>query len=351
MTAPKFIDKNEPINMSQPSFAGGLASARRSASPRWESEAAELLLRKECQNLLKKRLREPIEKLLLELTGVRLDVIWHQPWHAHNHKSQAPLLCCPAEPTQRNQNRKLPGACTACLEELRKKFAQPSRREHRFVGPCGLTSFCISFNLGNASPLLTLRLQAQHESEDSARDPAAFATAFEHAVALLRLIHQDFEMTLQACMARAAADRLEHRVRILEMENTELRQQVSAGHAERTTAPVHQAADSRKEHLVQEMVAYAHRHFHRPMGLGEVAAALKMNASYLCDIFSRHADVTFHQYLVGLRMAKAKQLLLDPSRQICEVACAVGYASANQFRQAFKAHAGVPPSSWRYARP
>jgi AraC-like DNA-binding protein len=349
MTAPKSHHNDEPIDMSQPSFEANLASSRRSASSRCESEAAELLLRKECQDLLKERLSEPIEKLLLELTGVRLDVIWHQPWYAH--KSQAPPVCCPAERTERHHNRKPPGACAACLEELRKTFAQSSRKEHRFVGACGLMSFCISLNLGNASPLLTLWLQAQNEHEDSAADPAAFATAFEHAVALLRLIHQDLEMALQACTARAAADRLEHRVRILAMENTELRQQVSAPQLERTTTPVHQAADSRKEHLVQAMIAYAHRHFHRPMSLGEVAAALKMNASYLCDIFSRHADVTFHQYLIGLRMAKAKQLLLDPNRQICEVACSVGYASANQFRQAFKAHAGVPPSSWRYARP
>ena len=83
------------------------------------------------------------------------------------------------------------------------------------------------------------------------------------------------------------------------------------------------------------------------MSLCVVATALEMNAAYLCHLFSRTLGVTFHQYLTELRMAKAKELLLDPHRRVCDVASAVGYASSDQFRHAFKTHAGIPPSAWR----
>ena len=95
------------------------------------------------------------------------------------------------------------------------------------------------------------------------------------------------------------------------------------------------------------MLDYLHAHYHRPLQLGEVATALKMNACYLSSLFSQILGITFHQYLNELRMAKAKDLLRDPARHACEVAFAVGYASAGQFWRVFKAHNGLSPCRWR----
>jgi two-component system response regulator YesN len=94
-------------------------------------------------------------------------------------------------------------------------------------------------------------------------------------------------------------------------------------------------------------MTYVQQHYHRPMSLGDVAAALKMNAAYLSSLFSVTAGVTFHKYLEGVRLSKARELLRNSHNRVCEVACAVGYASADQFRHAFKVSVGVPPSTWR----
>jgi two-component system response regulator YesN len=110
------------------------------------------------------------------------------------------------------------------------------------------------------------------------------------------------------------------------------------------------ASDSHAQQIVQEMMAYVQQHYLRPMSLGDVAAALKINAAYLSGLFSATAGVTFHKHLEGVRLSKARELLRNPHNRVCEVACAVGYGSANQFRHAFKASAGVPPSAWRWAR-
>lgn len=48
-----------------------------------------------------------------------------------------------------------------------------------------------------------------------------------------------------------------------------------------------------------------------------------------------------------VRLIRAKELLGDPARSVCDVAYAVGYTDAHCFRQAFKAHTGCAPSIWR----
>ena len=46
-------------------------------------------------------------------------------------------------------------------------------------------------------------------------------------------------------------------------------------------------------------------------------------------------------------MEKAQELLGNPARGISDVACAVGYASENRFRIAFKKATGLAPRIWR----
>ena len=72
-----------------------------------------------------------------------------------------------------------------------------------------------------------------------------------------------------------------------------------------------------------------------------------MNAAYLSAIFSREVGVSFKAHLTATRLERAKALLGDPTRATAEVAYAVGYASENRFRAAFKQATGLPPKLWR----
>ena len=84
----------------------------------------------------------------------------------------------------------------------------------------------------------------------------------------------------------------------------------------------------RQQHIVQRMLDYLQSHYYRPIQLGDLAGASKMNACYLFSLFSAKTGVTCHRYLEELRMTKAKELLADPVVFIGEVACATGYTSA-----------------------
>ena len=64
-------------------------------------------------------------------------------------------------------------------------------------------------------------------------------------------------------------------------------------------------------------------------------------------LFSHATGITFHHFVEGVRLARAKGLLRNPRCCVCEAACAVGYASADAFRHAFKAREGLAPTAWR----
>ena len=333
--------------------AMGLFRTRHSAARQTDSGLlpdpglTQMLYFKKCQDLVKSRLSGHIENLFVETTGLRLHVEFHRPQDFANPRKGVAL--CQAVPRKRNLNgdRELHPDCRACLRRGWTVGTQPALEVRRFVGRCGLTTACVHVHAGNATfPLLTLMVQAQVKNGEAVRRPAVSARDFDQAVALLRLTGRKLTAVLQTQVAHNQLESVQKRLQILEAENTCLRKGAHRRAPEMSRPSNHQSLDSRAEHLAQEMVTYVHQHYHRPMSLGQVAAALKMNSSYLSTLFSHTVGMTFHHYLTGVRMAKAKKLLLDPLRRVCEVACAVGYASADQFRHAFKAYAGVPPSAW-----
>ena len=85
----------------------------------------------------------------------------------------------------------------------------------------------------------------------------------------------------------------------------------------------------------------------KPITLQHYARELGMNAAYVSALFSRAMGVPFKTYLTRLRLRKAKELLGDPAKTVSEVAYAVGYASENRFRLAFKKAIGLCPRLWR----
>jgi AraC-like DNA-binding protein len=75
-------------------------------------------------------------------------------------------------------------------------------------------------------------------------------------------------------------------------------------------------------------------------------AALSRSAFF--EHFKRTVGMPPMDYLLGWRMAVAKDLLRRQGLGVTEVALRVGYGSASTFSTAFSRHVGQPPS--RYAR-
>lgn len=308
--------------------------------------AGQLISLRKCQDLLGQRLRGPTENLFHQLTGLRLHAVWHQPLKPHKPLDAVEL--CPAARTKDEATDRPSAACRVCSQRFRAVVKSPALEEWRFVGQCGLTNVCAHIVAeGAGCPAVTLVLQAPIKRRGPATSGGVRARDFDRAARLLWLIHQNLTAGLQALIARNELKDSQRRLTVLKAENARLRKRVPRRDPGCPEAPRHPSFGRRAEHVVEEVIAYVHQHYQDPMSLCAVADALRMNASYLSSLFSQTAGIPFHQYLEEVRMARARELLRDPCHRISEVACAVGYAGADQFRHAFKAHAGVPPSAWR----
>ena len=104
--------------------------------------------------------------------------------------------------------------------------------------------------------------------------------------------------------------------------------------------------------LADERLAVAlrcmHEHPTQSWTVAQLAKEAALSRSAFFERFSRAVGVAPMEYLLGWRMAMAKNLFQRNEASVAEVAERVGYRSASAFSVAFARFVGVPPT--RYAR-
>ncbi|WP_283171344.1 helix-turn-helix domain-containing protein [Curtanaerobium respiraculi] len=84
-----------------------------------------------------------------------------------------------------------------------------------------------------------------------------------------------------------------------------------------------------------------------PLSLDELAAALLVSKTKLCDSFARSEGMTIGSYLTEKRVAAAKGLLADTDASIASIASELGFTYQNNFSAMFKRATGKSPREWR----
>ncbi len=84
-------------------------------------------------------------------------------------------------------------------------------------------------------------------------------------------------------------------------------------------------------------------------GIQELCSSLGMSRSQLYRKFSSLTDTTVNQYLLNLRLAKARELLQTTDLNVSEVAYDTGFKNPSHFSRAFSNKYGVAPSRTRKA--
>ena len=100
-------------------------------------------------------------------------------------------------------------------------------------------------------------------------------------------------------------------------------------------------------HILKLVETYIRDHYAEDLSLTKVAQAVFVSPFYISHLFHRELDTTFLRYLTAIRIAKARQLLLDTNLQVTEIGALVGYSTAKNFRCAFKRVVGATPSEFR----
>jgi YesN/AraC family two-component response regulator len=88
--------------------------------------------------------------------------------------------------------------------------------------------------------------------------------------------------------------------------------------------------------IVETAKKYIQKNYTKEISLEEIAQHVSVSSFYLSRVFSKKEGMTYKDYLIKLRMEKAKQLLGEGKKAIKEISIEVGYADQNYFSRAFK---------------
>ena len=101
---------------------------------------------------------------------------------------------------------------------------------------------------------------------------------------------------------------------------------------------------------VSYVIHYMMDHLSEQIRVQDLAANLHISRIGLLEKFKKHVGCTLSDYLIGLRMRRAKYLLLESDMRVNEISAACGYNNAYYFSAAFKTYCGQTPLEYRRER-
>ncbi len=170
---------------------------------------------------------------------------------------------------------------------------------------------------------------------------------FTRAARFLQFIVQHLQTASLSDLRKAELTSAGRAVVALEKEQAQLHEALQRHLPPPPQVACRSGTETHAEQAVQGLLECISRNYGQPITLQRCATKLGMNAAYLSALFSRAIGKPFKTYLTERRVEKAKALLSDPAQTASEVAYAVGYASENRFRLAFKKASGLSPKLWR----
>ncbi|MEW6622461.1 MAG: response regulator [Bacillota bacterium] len=99
--------------------------------------------------------------------------------------------------------------------------------------------------------------------------------------------------------------------------------------------------------LINQIKEHINDNYAKRLTLNDLAEVVHYNPSYISSLFKKHTGHGVIDYITEVRLNKAKQLLLDTSSSMDEIAYLVGLNNNSYFTALFKKKEGMNPSEYR----
>lgn len=92
---------------------------------------------------------------------------------------------------------------------------------------------------------------------------------------------------------------------------------------------------------------YVYNHLNEKISLDKICAELKINKSYLCELYKKETGITIFQYATKLKIEASQKMLLYTEYTPAEISNYFDFSSHSHFINTFKKHTGVTPNEYR----
>lgn len=111
-----------------------------------------------------------------------------------------------------------------------------------------------------------------------------------------------------------------------------------------------QLLDDRKNHtsdkLIEKAKRYIDEHYTEKLTLAQIAEQLNISAGHLSTSFRKYTGVTLSDYIVGVKIEHAKELIDSHQYLMYEISDMLGFETPYYFSKVFKKVAGVSPREY-----
>jgi AraC-like DNA-binding protein len=98
---------------------------------------------------------------------------------------------------------------------------------------------------------------------------------------------------------------------------------------------------------LRHTITYIKDHLEQELSLATLAAVGQTSPAHFARLFKHTTGLTPHQYVIGCRLDRAKQLLTETDLSLSEIALQVGCADHSHFTALFRTHVALTPRDYR----
>lgn len=111
---------------------------------------------------------------------------------------------------------------------------------------------------------------------------------------------------------------------------------------------IEQKKDNRQRDMLERVVSYIRGNYLRSDISAEMLSDMvNLTPGYFGKIFSDNMGKSVNEYIIEMRMEKAKELLEKNTIPVCDIAAQVGFSNQSYFTATFKKWNGITPNQYR----
>lgn len=108
-----------------------------------------------------------------------------------------------------------------------------------------------------------------------------------------------------------------------------------------------EGAVDQKRRMINETIGYIESNYRNKITIDEIAKFARVSKSGFCHEFRTATGVAPYEFILNLRINKAKELLMTTNASVSEIGETVGFGSDANFVKTFRTKTGMTPRAFR----